>query len=864
MRRAGREDKMALTERTLSVIVAVSRDVADALDELRDVFEELDRRAAVENLNVRIDDQKVSETDNAQFFYRESPAPLIERIRLELNPDVIICVFHKRFGAAEMEPPPDVERELAEASERWRQPGHPQVLLYFLERPSEPRDQEEGVQQDYFARFRGFEPLRDYWWFYKRSPPLRRAPRGKELRMQARNHLWEMMKRRAVGATPYRRDPPPELNLENTGWEYITPEYLAEFRSALGDGSRLSREEALDYFDGKEPTWKIAVSSSVHPREIVQSLVREVAEAAGRRVLRVTLLTGPGGEGKSTILHQAAVSLAENYPGPHVIWRREATNSLDPSVITHLLKSKGHFVIIADNAETIADDVYERVSSLKGRPSSNIQFLLASRGTDWQWRQGASFSKWFKALGNSNFIQRPVRRLEEGDAARVVRAWEELGDEGLGNLSEEPEERRPQILFQRAQAEWANVSGRGEEGSFFGAILRTRKSKTLDAFVQGILDRLRDRAAPGGKTLEEIFAYIVTPHADNLYILSKPVLRHLLSCSADTLHREVIEPLADEAATDAHEWFVLARHRMVAEKAKELLRTKYPEVKIYSDLLEAAIGKIKAKDGELSKEDSERWNNLARSLLEIGRKELAVHIAEKAAEIEQDDPYPVVAWANILRKLNRHDEAAALFTRRYDKIKEKKNRAYFFEWGVSLREAEDYLAAVWLCGISLSDWVMANEWHPKYVPLMMRFAELSISLTELYKKASDPNSALHDPADAQTFLYACAAAAELGLNPGAQKDMPQRFDWQKSERSLRKAKQFAAGEGAGRVEPRDAIQQIHQVIVLAGQLCAGRESELSRSLPAAGALTFAKLSASLGINAKHDPQGPPSNFTRPL
>ena len=76
---------------------------------------------------------------------------------------------------------------------------------------------------------------------------------------------------------------------------------------------------------------------------------------------------------------------------------------------------------------------------------------------------------------------------------------------------------------------------------------------------------------------------------------------------------------------------------------------------MYSELLGAAIKKIKTKDGELQEDDSKQWNNLAASLLERKRKDLALHLAETAANIEEDDPYPVVAWANILRKIDQSE-----------------------------------------------------------------------------------------------------------------------------------------------------------------------------------------------------------------
>ena len=61
-------------------------------------------------------------------------------------------------------------------------------------------------------------------------------------------------------------------------------------------------------------------------------------------------------------------------------------------------------------------------------------------------------------------------------------------------------------------------------------------------------------------------------------------------------------------------------------------------------------------------------------------------------------------------------------------------------------------------------------------PPMMRFAEMSISLMDLYKKASDPNDASYNPTGAKTFLDGCAAAAKLGLDKRAQKEMPPEYD----------------------------------------------------------------------------------------
>ena len=115
-----------------------------------------------------------------------------------------------------------------------------------------------------------------------------------------------------------------------------------------------------------------------------------------------------------------------------------------------------------------------------------------------------------------------------------------------------------------------------------------------------------------------------------------------------------------------------------------------------------------------------------------------------------------------------------------------------------------------------------------------------------------------------TFLDGCAAAAKLGLDKRAQKEMPPEYDWKKSERSLKKAERFAADEGVTNVNFCDALKLIREAIILAWRLRNSDEGDLPTSLPSAEALSFQKLSALLGIEAKDKSQTPSPNFSRGL
>src|ERR1051325_1737475 len=122
------------------------------------------------------------------------------------------------------------------------------------------------------------------------------------------------------------------------GWEHITTQKLNEYRNELQGGTKLEKVEAVDYFDGEAPTWKIAVSENVPRREAVGKLVTAISEAADAERLRVTLLRGPGGEGKSTILQQAVVDLVSGNSGVQVIWHSIRDARLEDSLIRRLPK----------------------------------------------------------------------------------------------------------------------------------------------------------------------------------------------------------------------------------------------------------------------------------------------------------------------------------------------------------------------------------------------------------------------------------------------------------------------------------------------------------------------------------------------
>ncbi|HYP25584.1 MAG TPA: hypothetical protein VE262_02605 [Blastocatellia bacterium] len=881
---------------TLRIVVALAQDTSDLRADLLEAVEKLNQVALAENRQGKVEIVAwwVEGTDPG--FFRESPHLLIQKIRHAHNPDVIIGVFWRRFGSDSLGPVSDIEHVLEQASKDWAAADHPILLLYFCENtPPNLTEDERRDQRPHIIRFRGLFSVGTFWWPFKKRSEFRKTPRGEELGQIVRNHLLQFIRKWKIdeSGTSVISKPRPELDLREEEWTYLDQLDLLKLRGELGEGLKLKEEDAISYFNGEEPRWRYVVSNSIARRKAVKDIKSIISEAAYEKRLCVTLLRGPGGEGKSTILQQVAVDLTDNYPNIHVIWRKKADGAFDQSLIRQLLNKSDSFVLICDNAAMIAQAVYETADQLKDKPHVNIQFLLASQTTEWEWRKAPPDSRWRRALGEKNFTIVPVRKLDIEDARLIIEKWSDIGPQGLGILAQVPESERAQHLVSLAYEEELNDPN---EGPLLGAMLSARTDdNVLQGYVKDTLARLEKYTLPDGRTLQHVFAYIAAVHADMAamrakiakglpdnrrnfpkpVLLSKPILARALSCSLDYLEEAIITPLADEAATSKSGYFVMVRHRRIAEVAKRILAEKspsrfYPGNKqgIYPELIRAARLAFLPPHNEIDGFEIDPWNNLPRYFFEQGQLEMALTLAEVLADVEPYDPFPVVSWAHIYRDAEKKSEAVEIFRGRFDILLEhwkrrradpdanaysnKKshlNKGYFSEWSVSEGQIGNHCFATWLCGIALSDHF--DERRPDDTPFMMLLSELTSSLASLFEKADRDKDRFYDPSHARTFLSACVAAAWLGMDPRAQKHLKESFSKDKATRNLsigerlRTKHELPAMTGAG-----DALKSLKAGIILAWELRGGDEGELPSTLPGVDELKFQKIAALLSEEGK--------------
>jgi hypothetical protein len=129
---------------------------------------------------------------------------------------------------------------------------------------------------------------------------------------------------------------------------------------------------------------------------------------------------------------------------------------------------------------------------------------------------------------------------------------------------------------------------------------------------------------------------------------------------------------------------------------------------------------------------------------------------------------------------------------------------------------------------------------------MIILSGLTSAFISLYNKTTDPRDAeFHNQPNAQTFLQASAAAAQLGLDERSQKGLRPDYNKRESEKYLFRGRKIGIGKRIPSASPAEAISSISKGITLAWELRDKDQdwAEFPNSLPSAQKLSFRRLRA---------------------
>ncbi len=600
-----------------------------------------------------------------------------------------------------------------------------------------------------------------------------------------------------------------DASLLPQGWSLVDQSFLDEKQHDLPDDAILS------FFDGRVPSWRDALSPKIPRRKIVNDIVAELLDARQHGELRVTLILGAGGEGKSTVLFQAISELVTSASGWNILWlSNPARDILWPNrFLNQLPRDTNSWLIASDDADLVAKYMFETARSFHRGERKDIQFLLCCRDSDWL---AAEANEW-QWKDYVIFVEKRLRGITIDDAELIVKGWSQLGSKGLGNLSGLEFKEAASRLYLASKSEEEKYQ---DEGAFLGAMLRVRMGDELKAHVKSLLLRLKERHLKN-ETLMEAFAYIAAMHSEQLYILTKEILAETLTCKLSDIKKKITGPLGDEAAASTGGDRIYTRHRAIAEAAVELLDDTF-HVDFDEIFIALAESAYRIHCQGLYIPYFVKWKFLSDHFLSRGNTSLAIRLDQALRKIDPADTRLIVHLSRLLREARQPDLSIKLF-RDLDHGLVGPVRAVFFEWGVAEGVSNNDALAVWLFGVALSDKIELKPVENKTATMCL--SGLAMNLCRLFESYNN-----------SIFIESCSAAVQLGLRFPLLNDMDRQLFGEYE------AKCRAAGVKNG--DLKIALQRLQKGIIAAW---AQKEATLARWITPASELTFKRLGKLIGI-----------------
>jgi tetratricopeptide (TPR) repeat protein len=590
------------------------------------------------------------------------------------------------------------------------------------------------------------------------------------------------------------------------GWQVVDQDFLDQRRKDLEE------QEALRFFDGSVPTWRLALSPLIPRRPIVGRLTSWLREQEEGRP-RVALLVGPGGEGKSMAFLQTIITLLEEDSSWKVLWRHDESCSLGLEDI-RALTAGNRWLIATDDADLIVKDLFAAIKTLPTDGHCDFTFLLTCRDTDWRAADGDSLP-WSTY---STFYREELSGLDLEDARQIVHAWGQYGPSGLGQLAGQGEDEAAQRLVKEATRE-----SEVKEGAFFGAMLMVRIGDSLREHMKTLLDRLRGSTIRPGITLLDAFAYIAAMHAEGLAFLSRPVLAQALGLQIRELKPKILGPLGKEAAAVGAGRVLLTRHRTIARCAVEVLSELFywDLDELYIDLVHAAI---LASNEQMYVPDLHYWRyELPRHFQSAGREDLALQIGRKIVDADPNNTLTRVNLAKLYREAGASEEAIQLFWEHKSAL----DRGAWFEWGVAEGEAGNNSLGALLSAFSLTD--QASGPPPSNKNAKLALAGLGATFEKLFGAYNN-----------RIFIEALGATAILGLS------LP--FD--AKAHYFEKYQRESRAEGVPEMDLDTAFDRFELAVRTVSELL-DPKAPIPPDLPAPEAFTFSGLRRLIGARQDH-------------
>ncbi|MFW2581056.1 metallophosphoesterase family protein [Aliarcobacter butzleri] len=481
-------------------------------------------------------------------------------------------------------------------------------------------------------------------------------------------------------------DDEPKIELSQ-GWEIIDESYFSKRESKDTD------QLLLSFFDGAVPILNREFLTKLPQRDGLSIIVDNINQQSASNKVSISLITGAGGEGKTTCLYQSILYFfgQEDWI---ILWNQN-NNKIQLETLNSLPKNK-KILFASDDADLLVKNLKDVLDWLsKSKKEFNIHFLLSCRETDWNESEGNKVD--WKLLCNYKSVILGKLNLEE--SRKIVSLWSNYQKRGLKDMYGLTIEEAA-LKLQKATED---VRGKGD-GAFLGGMLKVRFSNGLKDHVRNILLNLKDKKIDSSSyTLLDAYSIIAFMHIEGLNNLSYPILsQYIFNNPEKNIRGKIITPLGREAAATPSGDFIYTRHSSIARETRILLVEEFninPE-EIYVTLASVAIyAREKVNIPKYS-----FWNyEYPEYFLRNEQTYLAIKIAEKEHQMLPNDKFIFSNLTKLYRKTEDDDLAIKL----YHSVEDCKifDRILYYEWSiVELKQNNTLLSAI-LLATSLSDFL---------------------------------------------------------------------------------------------------------------------------------------------------------------
>ncbi len=559
----------------------------------------------------------------------------------------------------------------------------------------------------------------------------------------------------------------PTSAIHPEGWDLIDVGFLRRAVDALRP------KDLSEYFDGDDPQWSTMASGRISQRKIVDDVVAKLEESR-KNFLSVHLIIGPGGEGKTTVLMQAAAALARKDHW-RVLWRSQTEDGaggvLDRQRLSPCIANDTALCIVVDDAHEIRQDLTrftdrDKIDGLlRQHPGASIHLLLCAHKDDW------AISR--RPRERFKVIEIPIPQLDLVDALAITRSYRTEG--ALGQLDARAGiEQNAELLVSIAKA-----SASSSEAALLGALISARTGDSLDVHVRRILERVAASSSASGLPVASTFVTVAVANLGGLHRLRTDVLCEALQ-ESETRVEDAIGTAASEMRMEGVGLgrSIRVRHGAIARRAARIAFGAAPSDPFYFSKKRMYASLAKA----LVKTIPQFWiSPLAAPFLEHSSKSLhndpimAVAIAEGAVEGAPGNSHLRTKLSQCYREVMDGDPSEAFATcRSYFVDGGALDRTFAREWAVAAGADTDISTHaarnIWLALLAASDQIPGaaiDEADLRHLPTITKGLSLMRSdlPRQLSAKAAAKVLAIGRLVSGTPHLR--TAAALSGKNPAA-------------------------------------------------------------------------------------------------